>query len=78
MDLSTVEKIYQQDYKSVPIMNSTYIITGKCSLACKYCFERGMPASKRKDMSSQVAIQGMEFLFENSKSLVPQLMLPNH
>jgi len=69
MDLSTIEKIYGQDYRTVPIMNSTYIITGKCSLACKYCFERGMPASKRKDMSSQVAIQGMEFLFENSKHM---------
>lgn len=46
------------------ITAASFILTERCNLACKYCFENGRRGGP--DMTAEVAQKGLEWLFENA------------
>ena len=71
MNIDQIPKKYNQDINTKPVVSATFIITGQCSLRCKYCFEHDMATEKRKPMSSDIAIESLNYLYENNFSRRP-------
>lgn len=66
IDLSR-NKMYVNRYKTTPITVATFLVTEKCNLACKYCFEPGM--GKKETMTKEVVQSALKFLFNNANTI---------